>query len=63
MVNARLRRRAFFIERACFFDTCGAEKIKDVGSAKGFDARGKLVARLMGFEIQGMRAQRFCLGA
>jgi len=31
MVNARDRRRAFFIERACFFDTCGAEKIKGVG--------------------------------
>ena len=35
MVNARIWRRAFFIERACFFDTCGAEKMKGVGSAKG----------------------------
>ena len=43
-----------------FFDTCGAEKIKGAGSAKGLDTEGKLGARLIGFEIQGKRAQRFC---
>ena len=36
MVNARTPGRAFFIERAWFFDTCGAEKIKCAGSAKGW---------------------------
>ena len=49
MVNARLRRRAIFIERACFFDTCGAEKIKGVGSAKGLMPEGSWKTRLIGF--------------
>ena len=36
MINARTPRRALFIDRACFFDTCGAEKIKGVGGARGW---------------------------
>ena len=62
MVNARLRRRAFLIERACFFDTCGAEKIKGAGSAKGFDTEGKLGARLIVFENPGKEGTEILFG-
>ena len=59
MINARTPRRAFFIERACFFDTCGAEKIKDVGSAKGSMPEKSWMASLIRFLNPGEITQRF----